>query len=91
MAAIIHIIIPVSSTDTEQYNNFNLTEFIKNSLESVDSYNIYFDITNILDKKYETAQDYSQMDRSFNFGIKKTLPHIFGVAFGFTFLIFLLN
>ena len=26
----------------------------------------------------------------FNFGIKKTLPHIFGVAFGFTFLIFLL-
>ena len=27
----------------------------------------------------------------FNFGIKKTLPHIFGVAFGFTFLIFLLT
>ena len=26
----------------------------------------------------------------FNFGIKKTLPHIFGVALGFTFLIFLL-
>ena len=26
-----------------------------------------------------------------NFGIKKTLPHIFGVAFGFTFLIFLLT
>ena len=26
----------------------------------------------------------------FNFGIKKTLPHILGVAFGFTFLIFLL-
>ena len=27
----------------------------------------------------------------FNFGIKKTLPHIFGVAVGFTFLIFLLT
>ena len=27
----------------------------------------------------------------FNFGIKKTLPHIFVVAFGFTFLIFLLT
>ena len=27
----------------------------------------------------------------FNFSIKKTLPHIFGVAFGFTFLIFLLT
>jgi threonine/homoserine/homoserine lactone efflux protein len=26
----------------------------------------------------------------FNFGVKKTLPHIFGVALGFTFLIFLL-
>ena len=27
----------------------------------------------------------------FNFGIKKTLPHIFWVTFGFTFLIFLLT
>ena len=27
----------------------------------------------------------------FNFGIKKTIPHIFGVTFGFTFLIFLLT
>ena len=27
----------------------------------------------------------------FNFGIKKTLPHIFGVTFGFTFLVFLLT
>ena len=27
----------------------------------------------------------------FNFGIKKTLPHIFGVSFGFTTLIFLLS
>ena len=41
-----------------RYNNLN-------------KYNIYFDITNILDKKYETALDYSQMGRSFNFGIKK--------------------
>ena len=36
----------------------------------LNQYNLYFDINNILDKKYETAQDYSQMDRSFNFGIK---------------------
>jgi threonine/homoserine/homoserine lactone efflux protein len=27
----------------------------------------------------------------FNFGIKKTLPHIFGVTFGFTTLTFLLT
>ena len=36
----------------------------------LNKYNFYFDITNILDKKYETVQDYSQMGRSFNFGIK---------------------
>ncbi len=36
-----------------------------------DNYDLYFDIVNITDKKYETAQDYSQMDRSFNFGLKR--------------------
>ena len=29
-------------------------------------------LTNLLDEKYETARDYSQMDRSFNFGIKNS-------------------
>ena len=38
----------------------------------LNNYNLFFNITNILDKKYETALDYSQMNRSFNFGIKKT-------------------
>ena len=36
-----------------------------------DTYNLFFDIDNILDEKYETARDYSQMDRSFNFGIRR--------------------
>ena len=36
-----------------------------------DTYNIFFDINNILDEKYETTRDYSQMDRSFNFGIRR--------------------
>ena len=36
-----------------------------------DTYNLFFDIDNILDEKYETTRDYSQMDRSFNFGIRK--------------------
>ena len=27
---------------------------------------------NILDEKYESTRDYSQMDRSFNLGIKRT-------------------
>ena len=38
----------------------------------LNAYNLYFDITNVLNKKYQTAQDYNQMDRSFNFGLKKT-------------------
>ena len=35
------------------------------------TYNLFFDINNILEEKYETTRDYSQMDRSFNFGIKR--------------------
>ena len=35
------------------------------------TYNLYFDINNILDEKYETVRDYTQMDRSFNFGIRR--------------------
>ena len=42
--------------------------FIKYKLWN--QYNIFFNITNVLDEKYETARDYSQMNRSFNFGIK---------------------
>ena len=36
-----------------------------------DSYNLFFNITNIFDEKYETSRDYSQMDRSFNIGLKR--------------------
>jgi outer membrane cobalamin receptor len=38
----------------------------------LNAYNLYFDITNVFDKKYQTTQDYNQMDRSLNFGFKKT-------------------
>ena len=34
-------------------------------------YNLFFDINNILNEKYETTRDYSQMDRSFNLGIRR--------------------
>ena len=37
----------------------------------MNTYNLFFDINNILDEKYETARDYSQMDRTFNFGIRR--------------------
>ena len=43
--------------------------FIKYNLWN--TYNLFFDINNILDEKYETVRDYSQMDRSFNFGIRR--------------------
>ncbi len=36
------------------------------------TYNLFFDINNILDEKYETVRDYSQMDRSYNFGIRRS-------------------
>ena len=35
-----------------------------------ESYNLFFNITNIFDEKYETVRDYSQLDRSFNIGFK---------------------
>ncbi len=35
------------------------------------TYNLFFNIDNILDEKYETSRDYSQMDRSINFGIRR--------------------
>ena len=35
------------------------------------TYHLFFNIDNILDEKYETTRDYSQMDRSFNFGIRR--------------------
>ncbi len=57
------------------FNDAELESYLVNDLSIrynyLNTYDIYFDITNVLDKKYETAQDYSQMDRSFNFGIKK--------------------
>ena len=35
-------------------------------------YNLYLNVTNILDEKYETVRDYNQMDRSFSFGFRRT-------------------
>ena len=37
----------------------------------MNTYNVFLDINNIMDEKYETARDYSQMNRSFNFGIRR--------------------
>ena len=58
------------------FQNETLDSYLVNDLSFrynlFNSYNLYFDVTNVFDKKYETALQYSQMDRSFNFGIKQT-------------------
>jgi len=35
------------------------------------AYDVFFDVTNVLDKKYNTALQYSMPDRAYNFGIKR--------------------
>ena len=35
-------------------------------------YDVYADLNNILDQRYETALDYSSQERSVNFGIKRS-------------------
>ena len=70
------------SDDARDYGNGNRTwrderldDYIVNDLSIkynlFNTYNLFFDINNILDEKYETVRDYSQMDRSFNFGIRR--------------------
>ena len=70
------------SEDTREYGNGNRTynderneSYLVNDLslnyKLFNSYNLFFNITNIFDEKYETVKDYSQMDRSFNFGLKR--------------------
>ena len=58
------------------FSDAELESYLVNDLSVrynyLNGYNLYFDITNVLDKKYQTTQDYNQMDRSFNLGLKKT-------------------
>ena len=57
------------------YRDEELDDYLVNDLSIKynlwDTYKLFFDINNILDEKYETVRDYSQMDRSFNFGIRR--------------------
>ncbi len=70
------------SDDARDYGNGNRTwrdekidDYLVNDLSIKynlwDTYNLFFNIDNILDEKYETTRDYSQIDRSFNFGIRR--------------------
>ena len=74
------------SDDTRDYGNYNspkhgtdyadvkLDDFLVNNLSvnyNLYDYKAFIKINNIFDEKYNTALDYSQMDRSINFGIKR--------------------
>ena len=65
-----------TSNKSPSFQNETLDSYLVNDLSFrynlFNSYNLYFDVTNVFDKKYETALQYSQMDRSYNFGLKKT-------------------
>jgi len=71
------------SDNSRDYGNGNRTfsdesldDYLVNDLlvkyNLLDNYKIFFNINNILDEKYETVRDYSQMDRSYNFGIRRS-------------------
>ena len=59
------------------YNDERTDDYLVNDLmikyNLWNEYNIFFDVTNLLDEKYETARDYSQLGRSFNLGFKKII------------------
>ncbi len=70
------------SEDTRDYGNGNRTynderieSYFVNDIninyQLFNDYNLFLNISNIFDEKYETAKDYSQMDRSLNFGLKR--------------------
>jgi len=57
------------------YDDVRLDDFLIHDLSFnynlFNNYKFYLDIKNILDSHYNTALQYSQMDRSLNFGIKR--------------------
>jgi len=65
----------VNRPESRTYEDVRLHSYLINDLslnyDLYDTYNLYFDVSNIFDKKYETALQYSQIDRTFNFGIKR--------------------
>jgi vitamin B12 transporter len=58
------------------FSDAELDSYLVNDLSIrynyLNTYNLFFDITNVFDKKYQTTQDYNQMDRSYNLGFKRS-------------------
>ena len=63
------------NTGTEQGDQ-RLSSFFVNDLsinyKIGNGYKVFFKVDNIFDEVYNTALEYNQMDRSTNFGIKRT-------------------
>ena len=58
------------------YNDERIDDYLLNDLiityKLWDTYNLHFKIDNLLDEKYETSRDYSQLGRSFNIGLNRS-------------------
>ena len=58
------------------YNDERVDDYLVNDLIVTynlwSKYNFHLKITNLLDEKYETARDYSQLGRSFNIGLNRS-------------------
>ena len=59
-----------SSFDDVKLNSYMVNDLSLN-YNLWGTYDLFFDVINLFDKKYNTALQYSQMDRAFNFGIKR--------------------
>ena len=57
------------------FNDERLNEYLINDLslnyKLFNTLDMFFVINNLTNEKYETAKDYSQIERSFNFGVRK--------------------
>jgi hypothetical protein len=63
--------IGISIPDIEEYNNFNLKEFISNALKPIDAYNMYFEDSDKLNNKnklafieYKTDSEVKEIDNT---------------------------
>ena len=58
------------------YNDERTDDYLVNDLilnyKLWNTYNLYLKINNLFDEKYETARDYNQLGRSFNFGFNRS-------------------
>ena len=59
------------------FDDVHLSDYLVNDLSlkynHLNTYNIFFNLNNIFDEEYNTVYEYSQVGRSFNLGIKKSL------------------